>query len=231
VGIREFLCGDISLVIAIHSIFESISGEVGFGFMPQGSWCTIVRLQGCNLRCSWCDTLESQSIDNKYVLSIDEIVDRCKTSRVLLTGGEPLIQDESLDLIDHLIGCNHQVQVETNGSIFLPKGYQSDCGWIVDYKSPSSGAIDKMPSFEDFIDNWIEHRVIVKLVVDNSDTDLEFIFQILSNMHGLFQFAISPLDAKGEKIQDIVNFLKEKDEKLLNDLIFSIQMHKVVGLL
>jgi hypothetical protein len=50
-------------------------------------------------------------------------------------------------------------------------------------------------------------------------------------MHGLFQFAISPLDAKGEKIQDIVNFLKEKDEKLLNDLIFSIQMHKVVGLL
>lgn len=216
-------------MIAIHSIFESISGEVGF--MPQGSWCTIVRLQGCNLRCRWCDTKESQSIDSKYMLSIDEVVDRCKNPKVLLTGGEPLIQGETLELIERLIECKHQVHVETNGSISLPKGYSSDCGWIVDYKSPSSGMLDKMPSFEDFIDNWIENKVIVKLVVDNSEEDLEFIFQILSNMHNLFQFAISPLDAKGEKILDIVNFIRERDERLLGDLIFSIQMHKVVGLL
>ncbi len=216
-------------MIAIHSIFESISGEIGF--MPQGSWCTIVRLQGCNLRCRWCDTKESQNIEAKYMLSIDEVVDRCISQKVLITGGEPLIQGEALGLIDCLIERHHFVQVETNGSIFLPKGYSSDCGWIVDYKGPSSGMMDRIPSFEEFIDNWIEHKVIVKLVVDNSKEDLEFVFQVLSKMHGLFQFAISPLDAKGEKILDIVNFIRERDEKLLGDLIFSIQMHKVVGLL
>ncbi|AWB10789.1 7-carboxy-7-deazaguanine synthase [Thermodesulfobium acidiphilum] len=216
-------------MIAIHSIFESISGEVGF--ISQGSWCTIVRLQGCNLRCRWCDTKESQSIEAKYILSIDDVVARCKNSKVLLTGGEPLIQKETLELIDYLIEKKHFVQVETNGSISLPKGYLSDCGWVVDYKGPSSGMMDRMPSFEEFIDNWIEHRVIVKLVVDNSEEDLEFVFQVLSKMHGLFQFAISPLDAKGEKILDIVNFIRERDEKLLDELIFSIQMHKVVGLL
>ncbi|AEE15080.1 Radical SAM domain protein [Thermodesulfobium narugense DSM 14796] len=216
-------------MIAIHSIFESISGEVGF--MPQGSWCTIVRLQGCNLRCRWCDTKDSQSIEAKYMLSIDEVIDRCKNHKVLITGGEPLIQEETLKLIDRLIERHHFVQIETNGSIFLPSGYSSDCGWVVDYKGPSSGMMDRMPSFEEFIDNWIEHRVIVKLVVDNSKEDLEFVFQILSKMYGLFQFAISPLDAKGEKILDIVNFIRERDEKLLGDLIFSIQMHKVVGLL
>jgi 7-carboxy-7-deazaguanine synthase len=216
-------------VIAIHSIFESISGEVGF--IPQGSWCTIVRLQGCNLRCKWCDTKESQSIDSRYMLSIDEVVDKCKNPKVLLTGGEPLIQKDTLKLIDRLIESYHQVQVETNGSIFLPEGYSSDCGWIVDYKCPSSGMTDKMPSFEDFIDNWIEHKVIVKLVVDNTEEDLEFILQILTKMHDLFQFAISPLDARGEKILSIVNFIRERNEKLLSDIIFSIQMHKVVGLL
>ena len=83
---------NVDLRLKVHSIFESISGEAG-GF-PQGSWCTFLRLSGCNLRCRWCDTPDAQEVEAQTLdMSVKEICDSVGIYKnILITGGEPLLQ-------------------------------------------------------------------------------------------------------------------------------------------
>lgn len=107
----------------IAEIFESISGEVG-GF-PQGSPCTFVRLAGCNLRCPFCDTAWAINQNAGQEMEIEAVVQKVLSypwNQVLVTGGEPLVQSESLkELIRTLRmqGRSIKTQLETNGSLPL----------------------------------------------------------------------------------------------------------------
>jgi len=127
----------------IVEIFKSIQGESTYA----GSICTFIRLTGCNLRCSWCDTTYSY-YEGKET-SINDIIDKinsldCKL--VEITGGEPLVQeDELLLLIDQLIVRNYKILLETNGSFPLDKIPSEVCK-IMDIKLPSSGMFDKFHS-------------------------------------------------------------------------------------
>ena len=120
--------------LSVFSIFKSISGEVGM--FPQGSITTFIRLAGCNVVCDYCDTpeaLKMDSGDKMPVVEVERAVKRLGVSQVLITGGEPLIQQEGLlDLIDRLQGCGFLVQVETNGTKLISK--KGPC-WVVDYKT------------------------------------------------------------------------------------------------
>lgn len=132
----------------VNEIFLSVSGECG-QFL-QGSWCMFIRLAGCNLRCSWCDTARAQDSDlpgaarNMTVRQVVEEVEQARVNRVIITGGEPLLQDETLDLIEHLWENMFLVQVETNGSIVPPPLLNAEATWVVDYKLPSSGMTSRM---------------------------------------------------------------------------------------
>ena len=125
----------------INEIFKSLQGESTYSGFP----CTFVRLTGCNLRCSWCDT--KYSYEEGIELTVEEVVKKIEsfdTEIIEFTGGEPLLQkDELLKVIYKIIAKNSEqklkrkILLETNGSISLEKIPESVVK-IVDIKLPSS---------------------------------------------------------------------------------------------
>jgi 7-carboxy-7-deazaguanine synthase len=121
--------------LRIVEIFRSIQGEGTRAGRP----CTLVRLAGCNLRCAWCDTPYAWS-DGREI-SIDEVlveVRRRGGTLVELTGGEPLHQDASIELLRRLCDAGYETLLETNGSQDIGP-VDERVARIVDFKCPSSG--------------------------------------------------------------------------------------------
>jgi len=130
--------------MVITEIFKSIQGEGTRAGLP----CIFVRLTGCNLRCTWCDTAYAFHGGSKY--SVNEIVDKVHllagdplsaTRLVEITGGEPLLQPETPELAQKLLAAGYTVMIETSGERFignLPRGVIK----IVDVKCPDSGEPD-----------------------------------------------------------------------------------------
>jgi 7-carboxy-7-deazaguanine synthase len=134
----------------ITEIFKSIQGEGTRAGLP----CIFVRLTGCNLRCTWCDTAyafhggQKMSVD-QVLARVDELAGRrigaqassAAVPLVELTGGEPLLQDEVYPLSKKLLGSGYTVMIETSGERYvgrLPKEVIK----IVDVKCPDSGEAD-----------------------------------------------------------------------------------------
>jgi 7-carboxy-7-deazaguanine synthase len=123
--------------LTVNEIFHSIQGESSFAGRP----CVFIRLTGCNLRCSYCDT--QYAYYDGEELEIQAILGRVLThhcSLVEVTGGEPLLQDETPKLIYDLLEQGFTVLLETNGSQDISK-VDSRCVRILDVKCPSSGEV------------------------------------------------------------------------------------------
>jgi Organic radical activating enzymes len=103
-----------------------------------------IRTVGCNLACEWCDT-EYASEGGKE-MSIEEIIAATgDTENVCITGGEPLLQKDTILLLERLIGIGKKITVETNGSIDVSKIPRNQRIIIsMDIKCPSSGMNDRM---------------------------------------------------------------------------------------
>ncbi len=124
----------------ICEIYPAIQGES----THAGLVCTIVRLTGCNLRCSYCDT--TYAYEEGYELSEAEVINEINLigiNLVEITGGEPLLQKEVYGLIERLINDGYRVLVETNGSIDI-RELDRRAIIILDIKTPGSGMSDKM---------------------------------------------------------------------------------------
>lgn len=124
----------------VCEIFTSIQGESSYAGMP----CTFIRMTGCNLRCSYCDT--TYAYHKGRELSEEEIlgeVRRAGINLVEMTGGEPLLQIEVYPLIKRLIKDGYKVLVETNGSLSI-KDVDKRAVVILDIKAPNSRMSDKM---------------------------------------------------------------------------------------
>ena len=122
-------------MLKVNEIFYSIQGESSFA----GLACVFVRLTGCNLRCSWCDT--TYAYDEGLEFSVETIMARIRAysrSLVEITGGEPLLQNDAPVLAKLLLDQAYTVLVETNGSQDINL-LDSRCVRIVDMKCPSSG--------------------------------------------------------------------------------------------
>ena len=141
--------------MVITEIFRSIQGESTYAGLP----CVFVRLTGCNLRCTWCDTAYafrggSKKSVEEVLARVDELSGRVAgivrgantadtqetqfDSLVELTGGEPLLQSETVTLAERLLQANYKVLIETSGERFvgvLPPAVVK----IVDVKCPDSG--------------------------------------------------------------------------------------------
>ena len=123
------------MALKVNEIFHSIQGESSHSGYP----CVFVRLTGCNLRCSYCDT--RYAYDEGEELEIEEILNRIKSFQcrlVEVTGGEPLLQIDTPRLIHNLLEDSFTVLLETNGSIDISP-VDSRCIRIVDIKCPASG--------------------------------------------------------------------------------------------
>jgi 7-carboxy-7-deazaguanine synthase len=127
------------LSLKVNEIFYSIQGESSHAGQP----CVFVRLTGCNLRCSWCDT--PHAYEEGRPMELADILNKVACFRcplVEITGGEPLLQEETPDLIRCLLDRGCRVLLETNGSLDVSP-LDPRCLKILDIKCPSSGEAEK----------------------------------------------------------------------------------------
>ena len=121
--------------LVVHEIYASIQGESTFAGVP----CTFVRLTGCNLRCSWCDT--TQAFKGGTRVKRSEVLDRALafgTPLVELTGGEPLLQPGTIPLLAELCDAGRTVLIETSGEADV-SSVDRRVHKIMDLKAPGSG--------------------------------------------------------------------------------------------
>jgi len=121
----------------IHEIYQSIQGESTLAGMP----CTFVRLAGCPLRCTYCDTLQAIPFDSGSSMSIEDVLAQVKVLAnplVLVTGGEPLAQKSCIELLQKLLAMGVMVQLETSGALDI-RSVPVAVRKVVDIKTPASG--------------------------------------------------------------------------------------------
>lgn len=126
--------------VRVTEIFYSIQGESTYAGQP----CVFVRLTGCPLRCTWCDT--EYSFYGGTWLSVDALLAQvaqygCRLVEV--TGGEPLAQPEAVPLIARLCDEGYTVLLETSGAIDI-EPVDRRARVILDVKCPGSGMTDRM---------------------------------------------------------------------------------------
>jgi 7-carboxy-7-deazaguanine synthase len=125
----------------ITEIYKSLQGESTYAGLP----CVFVRLTGCNLRCSWCDS--EYTFHGGLKMALDQVWDEVKHlspdgGLVEITGGEPMLQEgEVVPLMLRLLQGGYQVLLETSGERLLER-VPADVIKIVDVKCPDSGERD-----------------------------------------------------------------------------------------
>lgn len=129
----------VSQTLIVNEIFHSIQGESTYAGAP----CVFVRLTGCPLRCTWCDTAYAFTEGNP--MTLDEIIAQVRSFNCLLveiTGGEPLAQTNVLPLLQRLCDLGLTVLLETSGALDVST-VDSRVIKIMDLKCPSSSESDK----------------------------------------------------------------------------------------
>ena len=129
-----------ALCLYISEIFRSIQGESSFAGLP----CTFVRLAGCNLRCTWCDS--EYTFTGGQKMTLDEVgaeVQRLSANGLVeITGGEPMLQERAVvPLMKSLLHRGYRVLLETSGACPLAR-VPVEVHKIVDVKCPGSSEGD-----------------------------------------------------------------------------------------
>ena len=149
--------------------YKSIQGESSFAGLP----CIFVRLAGCNLRCSWCDS--EYTFTGGHKMSVDEVIMEVEklapVKLVEITGGEPMLQErEVIPLMERLLADGYEVMIETSGERPLadvPKAIHK----IVDVKCPGAGSAANTFRFENL--EALTKNDEVKFVIANRE-DYDF---------------------------------------------------------
>jgi len=104
-------------LIALNEVYESIQGEGLLVGLPS----LFIRLQGCNLRCPWCDQPEALSFSGSKVKlsSLMEEIKNFRARHAVITGGEPFAHKELPYLVEALLSEGYSVQIETNGTLWV----------------------------------------------------------------------------------------------------------------
>ncbi|MDE5991950.1 MAG: putative 7-carboxy-7-deazaguanine synthase QueE, partial [Oscillospiraceae bacterium] len=183
----------------------------------------------CNLNCSYCDTKWANVPNAPYTeMTAEEILSEVKKSgikNVTVTGGEPLIQQEIIPLLETLCGDGRYVEIETNGSADVSevlKIKENRPALTMDYKLPSSGMESHMRT-ENFA--VLEKKDTVKFVA-GSRADLERALEIIREFRLIEKCSvyISPVFGK-LKPAEIVDFMLANT---LNGVNVQLQMHKFI---
>lgn len=174
----------------VVELFDSLEGEGKRAGLPA----TFIRLAGCNLRCTYCDTAHALANDAGEEMTLEEILKRVNPfyNRVTLTGGEPLQAPRVGELVQALLAQKCEVNIETNGSVDVAGfceaigGRNQQLFFTIDYKLPSSGECDKMLEANYY--NLAAHDVL-KFVV-GAVSDISAMLDLLARM--VAQSAVMP---------------------------------------
>lgn len=203
--------------IRITEIFLSLQGEAMFTGVPT----VFIRTTGCPLRCGYCDT--AYAFSGGIKMTVAEILAKTNSygvKHVAVTGGEPLAQPGTFDLLSTLIANNFVVEIETSGALDISK-VPNGVHKIVDLKTPDSGEMDKnLYSNLDFLNSNDQ----VKFVIC-SQRDYEWAKETLKE-HSLNNFCevlFSPSYGQMDP--------KMLAEMIISDRLpvrFQIQLHKLL---
>lgn len=209
--------------LKVNEIFNSISGEVSPFY--QGVSTTFLRLSGCNLNCSYCDT----DHDPFESLTVDEVVKRIyplyRVSRNLcITGGEPLLQQK---LLGEIIKQFPKCWIETNGTVEPEFKKPIPCCLVVDYK---------VDFWDGAVPQWykeLDSRHFIKFVVKNPD-ELEKCIEvqkILEKESPLHLFAYSPVVGEfGKGCSSGAKYIVSRLQSEKLSAILNVQIHKLIGM-
>ncbi len=198
----------------VFEIFRSIQGEG----RSQGYPSIFLRLAGCNLDCTWCDTRYAR--EGGTDMPCDEIT--CKISaypgkRLCITGGEPLLQqDQLLPLLTGFHEEGYQIEIETNGTIDF-RLFQPFASICMDVKCPSSGERSDLSLLR-----YISGNDSIKFVVADRD-DCRYAEKVLESHPVRGEVFFSPVF--GSEYETIAQFLIERNLPAR----LQIQLHKIVG--
>jgi 7-carboxy-7-deazaguanine synthase len=211
--------------LLVTEIFHSLQGETSLVGVPF----VFIRLTGCNLRCTYCDS--TYAFKGGKRMSLDEVlaeVKRYSVEHVLLTGGEPLLQRGTLPMIQLLKKEGYQVSIETHGEVSI-RDAAPHARMIMDIKTPGSRM-----SRGGFRENlqFLKKEDEIKFVI-TSESDYEWAKSIVKeNTLPVKEILFSPvMKTKGapgdyEGIEPL-----RLAEKILNDRLpvrFQLQLHKIL---
>ncbi len=205
-------------MLQVIEIFASLQGESSYAGRP----CVFIRLSGCNLRCNYCDT--SYAFEGGEWLSVEQILSEVKKHNIPLvevTGGEPLCQNESIQLMQALVDNGYQVLLETNGSLSIaevPAGVVR----IIDYKLKGSG---EGGSFAEANYQLLREGDEVKFVISDRADYLEAKQWVEARGREGLSLLFSPVS---ERLKPAL-----LASWILEDALavrFQIQLHKVLGI-
>ena len=201
--------------LKITEIFYSLQGEA----LNVGLPTVFIRLTGCPLRCSYCDT--AYAFSGGEWMDVEAIIEELKqynTSHITVTGGEPLAQKDCIVLLKQLCDLGYEVSLETSGAIIVDK-VDERVTKILDVKTPASGE-DSKNKIENFA--FLHTGDQVKFVICNENDYLwskQFIkqYQLEAKCEILFSPSNEALDATM-----LANWVLQDQLKVR----FQIQLHK-----
>lgn len=203
----------------VIEIFDSIDGEGKFA----GCLATFIRLAGCNLRCSYCDT--AYSFTGGTEMSIEDIlteVKRVGNTHITLTGGEPLIHQGVEHLIRTLYRNGFIVNIETNGAVDIEEYIFEPVLITMDYKTISSGVNSRM------LDRNLEQlrpSDVLKIVC--CENDFDDILTMAKSHNIKAPIYLSPIYGKIEPVK-LVEFAKELRAEGVANVRVQLQIHKII---
>ena len=204
-------------MLKVNEIFYSIQGESSKAGLP----CVFVRLTYCNLRCTYCDTEYAFYEGKDY--SVDEIIEEVKKYNcklVEVTGGEPLVQNESKELMKQLCDKGFEVLLETAGNMPI-EDIDKRVKIIMDLKCPSSGMMKKnLYENTDHLKKTDE----VKFVIGTRE-DYEWSRDILGK-YNLNKKCIVLFSCVFDKLEPLTLVSWILEDKL--DVRYQLQMHKYI---
>ncbi len=210
----------------IAEIFSSIHGECNGHH--QGRIVTFIRISGCNLKCYYCDTAETQDSSfgtDSTIGEIMDVIESYKNKYICITGGEPLLSPDIKQLLSALWHEGYKISVETNGTQDITPYFRYVDSFIIDYKTESTGYSPKMLK-ENYI--HLRKKDVVKFVVANSDdiTYALFIKERAELQGCKCVFAFSPVADKMTAEQLADSLIKRK----VRNAVLSLQLHKILDL-
>jgi 7-carboxy-7-deazaguanine synthase len=206
-------------VLRVTEIFRSIQGESTHAGRP----CTFVRLTGCPMRCTWCDS--EYTFTGGEHLSLDEVMKQVRgfgCRLVEITGGEPLAQREAFDLIKRLCDESYEVLIETGGYVST-EDLDQRAKVILDVKCPASGEAERnhWPNLARLRPEVDEVKFVI---ADRADWDFALdVMQKYDLQSRARSVLISPAWEQID-LQELANWIVESGL----DLRMQLQMHKYI---
>lgn len=233
-----------SATLVVNEVYLSLQGESTFAGLP----CVFIRLTACNLRCSYCDTAYAFTEGKKW--TVEDVLARVRELAkpfagqasqlplVELTGGEPLLQPNSLPLMKQLCDEGFTVLIETSGAHDI-SGIDARVRRIVDLKCPSSGEVARN-RYENIphLKATDEVKFVIGTVEDYEWSKQQLAEHRLTSRCAVLFSWVAPLTAeqrdkslKAVPAGQTPITRKELVERIIADALpvrFQVQMHKVI---